>query len=80
MSPWPVPSHLSDGAGKKTHSPAAGSVRVLEPHFWATPVRSLKGNGNFLLHEKVLDELWKWLIANSGKCLQCLLASPAEGD
>ena len=69
--------------GKKPTILSSGSMRVLEPHFWATwatPVQSLEGSGNFLLPKKVLDELWKWLIANSGKCLQRLLASPAKGD
>lgn len=32
------------------------------------------------LLEKVLDELLKWLIENSEKCLQCLLASLTVGD
>lgn len=60
-----------------------GSLKGLDSHSgatWALPGHFLRVGESGRLPEKVLGALLKWLIENSAKCLQWLLAGAALGD
>ena len=91
LSPLPIPFHLSRSWEENPPWGSHGvSVRVLDPRSgatWALPVQRHRGEWKYPpsgesggLPEKVLDELFKWLLENSETRLRFLLASPAVGD